>query len=107
MGWVEGRTKLGFAAPGETCDSRAASGPRDGLVSSPHRAALTAGPARTIDFESIEGLEVTGSHFTHHRKHIQKVVQGHVAIPILGEDLGNPQAERVVLGTGGGEAITG
>ena len=56
--------------------------------------------ARTINFKSIVGFEITGSHFTHHRKHVQEVVQGHMAIPILGEDLGDPLTEGVVLETG-------
>lgn len=96
---------LGHAGPqspgGDICDSRAFPGPGPTLVpTSPPR-----GPAHTINFKSIVGFEVPGSHFTHHGKHVQEVIQAHVSIPILREDLGNPFTERVVLETGSGEPI--
>lgn len=66
----------------------------------------TLGLISTIDFKSVVGFEVTGSHFAHHGKHVQEVVQGHVAIPIFREDLGNPLAKWVVLGTASREVIS-
>lgn len=51
----------------------------------------------TVNFESIVGLEVTGSHLTENRKHVQEVVQGHVSLSVLRENLCDPLAKWVVL----------
>lgn len=102
QGGVQDRVKQGLEAPRET--SVTAGQPlAPGLVSFPLPIPPPS-PARTINFKSIVGFEIAGSHFAHHGKHVQKVVQGHVPIPVLREHLGNPLAERVVLGTGSREA---
>lgn len=101
QGEVKDRATQGLGALGETFVMAGQPLARPGLIpASPPRV-----PAHTINFKSVVGFEVAGSHFTHHRKHVQEVVQGHVAIPILGEDLGNPLTERVVLETGSREPI--
>lgn len=104
---MEKKAQLGLEALGETLTAGQPLAP--GMVLFPFFTSCspTLGPARTIDFKSIVSFEVTGSHFAHHRKHIQEVVQGHVAIPILGEDLGDPLAEWVVLEIRSREAIPG
>ena len=94
---MKGRARQGLRALGEAYAMAMQSLTQDlGSFPLPHPGVC----AHTINFKSVVGFEVTGSHFTHHRKHVQEVVQGHVAIPILGEDLGDPLTEGVVLETG-------
>lgn len=51
----------------------------------------------TIDFKGIVGLKVPWSHLTQDGEHVQEVVQRHVALSVLGEDLSDPLAKGVVL----------
>lgn len=91
QGGVKDRARQGLRALGEGHgDGHAVPDPRPGFVpTSPPWGLRT---HRRILKRSR--LWECGSHFTHHRKHVQEVVQGHVAIPILGEDLGDPLSGR-------------
>lgn len=51
----------------------------------------------TIDFKGIDCFQLTGSHFTHHREHIYKVIEAEIALSIFWECLHNSLLERVFL----------
>lgn len=56
--------------------------------------------AVTINFESVVRLEVTRRHLTQDREHVQEVIQCHVSLSVLWENLSDPLTERVVLDRG-------
>ena len=59
----------------------------------------------TVYFEGVDGFDVSWSSLTEHRKHVEKVVKRHVALPVLGEHLTDPPLERVLLSNQSGVLI--
>lgn len=51
----------------------------------------------TVNFKSVVGFEVTWRHLTQDGEHVQEVVQRHVPLSVLREDLGDPLAKWIVL----------
>lgn len=54
----------------------------------------------TVNLKSVVGFEVTRRHLAQDREHVQEVVQRHVPLSVLRENLGDPLAERIVLHSG-------
>lgn len=54
----------------------------------------------TINFKSVVGFEVTWRHLTQDGEHVQEIVQRHVPLSVLREDLGDPLAKWIVLHSG-------
>lgn len=51
----------------------------------------------TVNFKGVVGFEVTWRHLTQDGEHVQEVVQRHVPLAVLREDLSDPLAKWIVL----------
>lgn len=51
----------------------------------------------TIYFKSINGLKLSGGHFTQNREHVDKIVEAEIPQAVLREGFHNPVTEWIFL----------